>query len=207
MRGIVGMAPLSDVHRLDIVLASAEQPAPSRVHGEEIAVEIRNAEQILGDVPDAVALQRAPLDFLLELFAELTQLAFDAVALMFGLFARGDVAGDLRSADDGAVGVLDRRDAERDRNPAAVLALPDRLVVVEAVAAADAREDLRLLVVQLRRNQDSDRLADDLFGGVAEQVFGGAVPADDDAVQRLADDRIAGRFDDAGELLAGLHGA
>src|SRR6202043_2454160 len=55
--------------------------------------------------------------------------------------------------------------------------------------------------------QDGDRLADDLFGRVAEQVCGGAVPADDDAVEGLADDGVAGRFDDAGELLARLHGA
>src|ERR1700680_429916 len=206
MRGIVGMTQFADMHRLDLVLAPAEQSGPGRIHAQKIAVEIRNAEQILGDVPDAVALQRSPFDFLLELFAELAQLNFDAVALMFGLFARGDVAGDLRGADDDAVRVLDRRDAERNRDPAAVLALADRLVVIKAVAVLNAIEDFRFLVVELRRNQDGDRLADDLFGRVAEQVFGGVVPADDDAVEGLADDRVAGRFDDAGQLLARLHG-
>src|SRR5580700_5825034 len=158
MRGIVGMTQFADMHRLDLVLAPAEQSVPGRVHAQKIAREIRNAEQILGDVPDAVALQRSPFDFLLELFAELAQLAFDAVALMFGLFARGDVAGDLRGADDNTVRVLDRRDAERHRKAAAVLALADRLVVIEAVAAPDAFEDFWLLVVQFRRNQDGDRL-------------------------------------------------
>src|SRR5580704_17676125 len=138
MRGIIGMTQLSHVHRLDLVFCPAEQPAPGRIHAQKMAFEIRDAEQILGDVPDTVALQRSPFDFLLELFAELAQLAFDAVALMFGPLARGDVAGDLRGADDGTVRVLDRRDAERNRNPAAVLALPDRLIVIEAVAAPDA---------------------------------------------------------------------
>src|SRR6202051_3746032 len=157
MRGIVGMTQCADMHRLDFVLAPAEQPAPGRIHAQEKAVEIRNAEQILGDVPDAVALQRSPLDFLLELFAELAQLAFDAVALLFGPLARGDVAGDLRGADDSTVRVLDRRDAQRNRKPAAVLALTDRLIVIEALAAPDALEDLWLLVVELRRYQNGDR--------------------------------------------------
>ena len=85
MGGVVGMAQCADMHRLDLVLAPAEEPAPGRIHAQEIAFEIRNAEQILGHVPDAVALQRALFDFVLELFAELAQLAFDAVALMFGL--------------------------------------------------------------------------------------------------------------------------
>src|ERR1700722_6436600 len=207
MRGIVGMTQLSDMHRLDLVLGPAEEPAPGRIHAQKIAGEIRYAEQILGDVPDAVAFRRPPFDFLLELFAEFAQLAFDAVALMFGPLARSDVTGDLRGADDSTVRVLDRRDAQRNRDLAAVLALADRLVVIEAGAAPDALEDFRLLVPQLRRNEDRDRLANDFFGRVAEQVFGGAVPADDDAVEGLADDGVAGRFDDAGELLARLHGA
>src|ERR1700686_3364652 len=204
MGGVVGMAQCADMHRFDLVFAPAEEPAPGRIHGKKIAVEIRNAEQILRDVPDAVALQRPPFDFLLELCAELAQLALDAVALVLGLFARGDVASDLRRADDNTMRVPDRRDAERNRKPAAVFALADRLVVIEAVAAADALEDLRFLVVQLLRNEDSDRLADDVFGRVAEQPLGGAVPADDDAVEVLADDGVAGRFDDAGGLLAPL---
>src|ERR1700686_3326663 len=154
MRGIIRMTQLSDMHRLDLVLGPAEEPAPGRIHAQKIAREIRHAEQILGDVPDAVALQRSPFDFLLELFAELAQLAFDAVALMFGLLACGEVAGDLRGADDSTVRALDRRDAERNRQPAAVLALADRLVVVEAVAEAAALEDFRLLVLQFGRNQD-----------------------------------------------------
>src|SRR5580704_4107916 len=206
MRGIIGMTQLSHVHRLDLVFCPAEQPAPGRIHAQKMAFEIRDAEQILGDVPDAVALQRSPCDFLLELFAELAQLAFDAVALMFGPLARGDIAGDFRGADNGTVCVFDWRNAERNGKLAAVLALADGLVVIEAVAVPDAIEDLRFLVLQFRRNEDPDRFADDFFGRVTEQLLGGVVPADDDAVEILADDRVAGRFDDAGELLARLHG-
>src|SRR6202040_2939412 len=102
---VLGMAQRTDMHRFDLVLAPAEQPAPGRIHGKEIAVEIRDPEQILGHVPDAVPLLRPPFDFLLELCAEPAQLPLDAVALVLGLFARGDVASDLRRADDNTMRV------------------------------------------------------------------------------------------------------
>jgi len=78
--------------------------------------------------------------------------------------------------------------------------------VIEAVAAADVLEDFRLLVVELLRNQDGDRPADDLFGRVAEQALGGAVPADDDAVEGLADDGVVGRVNDGSKNIPGICG-
>jgi hypothetical protein len=109
----------------------------------------------------------------------------------FAAFTRGDVAGDLRRADDDAAGVFDRRNAQRHVDAAAVLALPDGLVVVETFAAPDAGKDFRFLVLQLRRDQDGDGFADDLVGSVAEQGFGGAVPADDNAAEVFADNGVA----------------
>ena len=53
------MAEIVDVHGLDLVLGPAEKPGPGRVGAEEIPAESRNAEQVLGHVPDAVALARA----------------------------------------------------------------------------------------------------------------------------------------------------
>jgi hypothetical protein len=67
-----------------VLSSSSVQPSS---HAEEVAVEIRHAEQVLGDIPDAVALQRAPFDLGFELFAELAQLAFDDVARVLGLHA------------------------------------------------------------------------------------------------------------------------
>ena len=75
--------------------------------------------------------------------------------------------------------------------------------MVDALAAPDLVENLRLFVQMIVRDQDRDRLADHFLGGVAEQALGADVPAHDDPVQVLADDRVVGRFDDGSELLAG----
>ena len=49
------------------------------------------------------------------------------------------------------------------------------------------------------RNDERDMAAHRLLRGVAEQALGGGVPALDDSVERLADDRIVGRLDDRRE--------
>src|SRR5690242_21871822 len=48
-------------------------------------------------------------------------------------------------------------------------------------------------------NQDSYRLTNHLGGRVAVQLFRSGVPAGNDAVEILADDRILGRFDECSE--------
>jgi hypothetical protein len=60
--------------------------------------------------------------------------------------ALGDVAGDLRGADDPPLAVPERRYRERDLDQRAVLAAADGLVVLDALAAPDALEDPGLLV-------------------------------------------------------------
>ncbi|OWK35345.1 hypothetical protein FRUB_09506 [Fimbriiglobus ruber] len=50
----------------------------------------------------------------------------------------GDVAGDLRRADEVAVGVANGQDRERDVDPAAAFGRPDRLEVVQSLPAPDA---------------------------------------------------------------------
>jgi hypothetical protein len=54
-RSIVGMAQFVDMQRFDFVLGPAEQVCPCGIDAEEIAVEVRNAEQILRDFLDAIA--------------------------------------------------------------------------------------------------------------------------------------------------------
>ena len=66
---VVGMAQIVYMHGLDLVLGPAEQSGPGRVQADEIALEIGDREQIFRDVPDAVALQRAPFDLELQFFA------------------------------------------------------------------------------------------------------------------------------------------
>jgi hypothetical protein len=70
----------------------------------------------------------------------------------------GDVARDFRRADDPAIGVLDRRNRERDVDQAAVLAPANGFVVIDALAAPDASENPALLGLAVRWNQDRDGL-------------------------------------------------
>src|SRR3984893_5189478 len=109
----VRMAQLADVHALDLILAPTEQRGPRRVDAEEMALEVGDPEQVLGHLPDAIALARALRDLLLELLGKLPQplLGVDAV----GRFDRGGedaadaagrgIVGD-RTVADGEAGLL-----------------------------------------------------------------------------------------------------
>jgi hypothetical protein len=76
--------------------------------------------------------------------------------------------------------------------------------VVDALAAADAREDRILLADAIRRDHERDGPAQCLGGRIAEQLFGAAVPRRDDAVEILADDGVFGRLDDRCESQRGI---
>src|SRR4029077_4090556 len=123
---------------------------------------------------------------------------------LFRSLALGDVAPDLRGADDCTFSVRRGRNRQRNIDQAAVLMPAHGLVVVDGFTAADARENSRLLVEPIRRNQDGDRPADALRGFVSEQALGPAIPGPDDSVEILADDGVVGGFDDRGELLGRL---
>ena len=108
----------------------------------------------------------------------------------FSDLPRRDVARDFRGADNDAFCIPHRRDRQRNVDQRAVLAPPHGFIVLNAFTAPDARKDRRFLVLQMRRNQDGDGLADDLVGGVAEHALGALVPGADDAIEVLANDRI-----------------
>src|SRR6516165_3399681 len=116
--------------------------------------------------------------------------------------ARCDVAGDFRGADDSATFVAHRGNGERYVDQTAVLAAPNGLVVLNALAAPDTLQDLRFFAFEMMRDDRGDRFTDHFFRGISEQMLGARIPADDGALEILADDRIVGRFDDAGELSA-----
>src|SRR5579885_3126270 len=92
-RRVLGVAQFAHVHRLDLVLAPAEQARPGRIDAGEVALEIGDAEQILRHHPDAVAFARAPAHLRFQLIGEHAQLAGVAHA------AGGLVNGDQNSAD------------------------------------------------------------------------------------------------------------
>src|SRR5215470_6800892 len=93
------------------------------------------------------------------------------------LFALRYVASDFGGTDHFAVCVYYRRDAERDVNGASVFALPDSLVVLDALPAPDPVEDTWLLIMTTSGDECRDRFADHLLRAVAKQSLGSAVPA------------------------------
>ena len=102
----------------------------------------------------------------------------------------------MAESQDAAVRVPDGRHRERDVYERPVLAQAHRLVVLDALAGPDARQDEGLLVLVVGGDEDGHGLADDLVGRVAEDALGPAVPARDDGVERLGDDGVVGRVDD-----------
>src|ERR1700733_5569187 len=118
----------------------------------------------------------------------------------------GDIAGDFRGADDLAEFVRHRRHAQRNIDRTAVLALPHGFEMIDAFTTPDTFQDAALLLQTVLRNQDRDRLADNLFGEVAEQALRAPVPGDDHTVEILADDRIVARFDDRTETALNTFG-
>src|SRR5215213_5727155 len=77
-----------------------------------------------------------------------------------------------------------------------MLALPNRLKVINSLSLPDAGQNLALFAKPIFGNYYLDRLANHLFRGVAEDPLRTVVPACTDAVQVLAYDRVITRLDD-----------
>src|SRR5271166_4308243 len=112
---------------------------------------------------------------------------------LFRPFALGNVAGNFGRADDISAEVSDWRNGQRNIDQASVLALSDRLVMVDPLTAADAFEDSWFLVVAIGRNEHRHRLADRFLARIAEEALRASVPARDDAVDVFGNDGVVGR--------------
>ncbi len=121
---------------------------------------------------------------------ELVLAAIDITQCKLSLFALRDVARDLRGADDRPRGVPNRRDRQGNIDEPAIFRDPHRLEVVDMLTAAQAFQEAALLGVPLRWNQQRDRLANGFLSRVPEKALGTAIPGEDVAVERLADDRV-----------------
>ena len=88
----------------------------------------------------------------------------EPLTLRFGLALPGDVAHDLRRADDAAVVVLDRRDGQRDRDAPAVAAHALGLEVLDPLPGLQAGDDPILLRDALGRDDQRDVTAHRLLG-------------------------------------------
>src|SRR4051794_30241855 len=69
----------------------------------------------------------------------------------------------------------------------------------DALPASDTRDDVGNLLDALRDSKHCNRFSDCLFRGVTEDTLGSAVPAENDSVQTLADDRVLGGINNSGE--------
>src|SRR5205085_11552589 len=125
----------------------------------------------------------------------------------FEPFTIGDIAGRLGDANHFAAPIEYRRNGQRYIDPASIFCDTYRLEMLNPLAFADFGEDLPLFVLELGRDDDRNRLADDLFRPIAKQSNGAVVPGIDAAVERLADDSVVRRFDDRSQQGATLLGS
>src|SRR5258706_6811938 len=76
--------------------------------------------------------------------------------------------------------------------------------MLDPLAEMDALQNSRLLTKSFRRHENRDRLADDFFSVIAEELFGAAVPTGNDPVVVLAYDRVSRRFNNGSQTARGL---
>src|SRR4029453_17296548 len=87
-----------------------------------------------------------------------------------------DVSQDLGSTDEPAFGIPDRGDGQRDIQVPSLPRDPTRFTMFNPLAGAQPPQDLLLLVVQLRRDDDRDRLPNGFLFRISEQPLGSPVP-------------------------------
>jgi hypothetical protein len=102
------------------------------------------------------------------------------------------VVGDLGRTHNGPGGIAHWRNSQRDVEPVAGLVDPYGLEAIDAFPPADPRQDIDLFLLNLRRYEPGDRLADHFRCAVTEQELGPLVPRGDDAFERLANDAVFG---------------
>src|SRR5689334_19001335 len=71
--------------------------------------------------------------------------------------------------------------------------------MLDAFAHSDSFQDVRHLILPVRRRDHRDVMADGLVGRIAQNPLSAGVPAPNDAVEVLTDDGVIGGFDNGGE--------
>ena len=115
----------------------------------------------------------------------------------------GDIAGNFRGGDDFSSLVLDRRNGEGNVDKTPVLALSNRLVVIDFFASADPFEDKGFFVLSIHRNKDRHRPSHGLLRRIAKEELRATVPSHNDAVEILGKDGVVRRFNDGRVVLSG----
>ncbi len=107
-----------------------------------------------------------------------------------------DVSNNGEDLEDSPRRVAMQRQAQRDVDLPTVPSPADRFELVDGLAAHHSVGQLGLLACAFGRDDARQGLPQHFLGRVAEHVLGALVPARDAASERLADDRVAGGFDD-----------
>src|SRR6516162_2541958 len=102
----------------------------------------------------------------------------------------GDIPRDLRCADNPAVDILDRRNGQRDRDKAPILALANGLEMVDVLPSPDAVQNVAFFIAPILRNNNCDGLPNYFLRRVAEDAFCALIPARDNAIEVLAYDCV-----------------
>ena len=194
MRRIVRMAQLVHVQAFDLRVAPPERLRPRRIDADEVAREGRNAEQILGDVPDAVAFARAPFDLGLEPLVE-------GGKAQLRLLALGDVEQRSEPALHHAL-VVHLRRVDAAQHARTDRPQRNRVLVFHAISPEHA--------LDIRNNHVEGFFADDVANGFADNGFRrqpdhfGVGPADEEKFEctiaarqherRAVDDVLQRRF-------------
>src|ERR1043166_2345749 len=95
------------------------------------------------------------------------------------LLGLGNIPGDLRSPNDVALRIFDRRNRERKLNPASILPHTNAFKVVDSFTSSDALQNLWFFIQPVGWNQNRDWFSDDLFSRVAENPLRPLIPARD----------------------------
>ena len=114
-------------------------------------------------------------------------------------FALRDVPAHFRCTHNASACIANRRYRERDRDATSIFSYSDRIEMLDALASPDFLQNHPFFVVQFRRNDRHDRLANDVFRQIAKNSRGGAVPRKNAALQRLANDGVLGRLNNGSQ--------
>src|ERR1700744_1217113 len=97
----------------------------------------------------------------------------------------GDIAGDFRRANAFSSTVFDRRRQKGNIDEGPILALSNRLVVMDSFASTDLFEDKGFLILSLNWDKDRNRLPHRLLRRIAKEELCAMVPCQNSAVEIL----------------------
>src|SRR6266404_2770525 len=101
-----------------------------------------------------------------------------------------DILRDFRGSHDTPGAILHGRNCKGNVEFSTVLAYADSFEMVDSLASLESLKNLCFLVPAVGRNDERNVPADRLLCGVPEHSPRTFIPAGDDAIQILADDRV-----------------